>query len=183
MSKTNKHAHIPLLSKMNQQLATVLEYLVISLVALLLMDVSWGVFSRFVLGAQSAWTEELARFLLVWLALLGASVAFRQHKHLGIDLFTQQLESTAKAVSDMLVSALIIVFAGSVFIYGGAKLVSNALAMQQELIALPISKAWFYAALPLSGFFICSFSLEQLCLIKQQYKSSKHHDKTKSKSV
>ena len=60
-----------------------LEWVVIIAVAVLTLDVLWGVFSRRILGGQSRWTEELARVLLIWVALLGTSVAFGEKGHLG----------------------------------------------------------------------------------------------------
>ena len=53
--------------------------------------VCWQVFSRFILRAPSSYTEELARFLLIWIGVLGASYAYRTKAHLGLDLFYQKM--------------------------------------------------------------------------------------------
>ena len=53
-----------------------LECLVMVSVTVLVLDVLWQVFTRFVLRDASSWTEELATFLLIWVSLLGAAVAW-----------------------------------------------------------------------------------------------------------
>ena len=59
-----------------------LEWLTTGIFAALVLDVLWGVISRYVLGSQSRWTEELAIYLLVWVSLLGATLVFRERAHL-----------------------------------------------------------------------------------------------------
>jgi TRAP-type C4-dicarboxylate transport system permease small subunit len=60
-----------------------LSWFTIVLFAVLVADVLWGVFSRYVLGAQGRWTEELAIYLLVWVSLFGGALTFREQGHLG----------------------------------------------------------------------------------------------------
>ena len=54
----------------------ILSGLVIVLFATLTIDVLWGVFSRYALGAQTRWTDELATTLMVWVSLLGAALVY-----------------------------------------------------------------------------------------------------------
>ena len=75
-------------AKVKKVLDRSLEVLVTVSMLVLVVDVVWGVFSRYVLRAQSAWTEELATYLMIWVGLLGASVALNRGSHLGIDYFT-----------------------------------------------------------------------------------------------
>ena len=56
--------------KFKKGMTTALDAVLIVAVLLLVVDVVWGVFSRYVMGEQAKWTEELARFLLVWVTLL-----------------------------------------------------------------------------------------------------------------
>jgi TRAP-type C4-dicarboxylate transport system permease small subunit len=69
----------------------VAEALVMALVAAITATMSWGVFSRFVLHTPLAWSEELSRYLFVWLSFLGASVAFRRGLHLGMEALVNRL--------------------------------------------------------------------------------------------
>ena len=55
----------------------ILQWIVIALMGVLVLDVLWGVLSRYAFGQQAKWSEELARLLLVWVSLFGASVALQ----------------------------------------------------------------------------------------------------------
>ena len=92
---------LKLLLSIKKAMTRSLELAVILLVTALVLDVLWGVFSRYVLGAQSRWTEELATTLLIWVSLLGASVACGSKSHLGVDYFTQKLDPRAKATMEV----------------------------------------------------------------------------------
>ena len=67
-------------SKITRVLSTCLQWLLIAAMTLLVVDVVWGVLTRYVGGEQASWTEELARFLLIWVSLLGGSLPKRISK-------------------------------------------------------------------------------------------------------
>ena len=83
------------MTKLKNILDKSLEVLVMVAVAVLVIDVLWQVFTRFIMGDPSSWTEELATFLLIWVALLGSAVALGRGAHLGIDYFDGKLEDHA----------------------------------------------------------------------------------------
>ena len=45
------------------------------------------IFFRFILGGGIVWSEEIAKFLMVWMALLGSSILFREGSHIAINYF------------------------------------------------------------------------------------------------
>jgi hypothetical protein len=63
--------------------------------AVSVLNVLWQVFTRFVIRHPSSYTEELARYLLVWVGLLGAAYASGHKLHLAIDLFSQKMKPAA----------------------------------------------------------------------------------------
>jgi TRAP-type C4-dicarboxylate transport system permease small subunit len=157
-----------------------LEGVLIVAMALLVFDVLWGVISRilgtfrawlmtahdlnlaFLPSGQSPWTEELARFLLIWVGMLGAAVAFGRNGHLGVDYFVGKLHPDARRWMRVLTWATVIFFAAIVLLDGGWSLVRRTLEMGQETPALGIRKGWVYLAVPLSGAFTILFSLVNL---------------------
>ena len=143
-------------------LTAILQWVVILLMALLVLDVLWGVISRYAFGQQAKWSEELARLLLVWVALFGASVAFAMKAHLGLDYFAEKLHPDARKWNRVIGAAICLVFAILVFIVGGLELVRGTYESGQTMVALPIAKWWGYAALPASGCFMVVFLIEQL---------------------
>lgn len=139
-----------------------LEWLTIVFFAALLLDVLWGVFSRYLLGSQSRWTEELAVYLLVWVSLLGASLVFRDRGHLGVDYFVGKLDPAARRLSAVIAEVAVMIFAGFVLIGGGWMLVSETLRSGQLTPAMGWPIGYLYSVVPLSGFFVMAFSIEHL---------------------
>jgi TRAP-type C4-dicarboxylate transport system permease small subunit len=139
-----------------------LEVVLILAVALLVLDVVWGVFTRYLMGEQAKWTEELARFLLVWVSLLGGAVAFGTKGHLGVDFFVGKFHPETRKLMAVVVHLIVLFFAGAVFLYGGGRVVADALAMEQMTPALGWKMGHVYLALPLAGIFIILYTLENL---------------------
>ncbi len=136
-----------------------LELLVIAVVAVLVVDVLWQVFTRFILKNPSTWTEELARFMLIWVSLLGAAVALGRGAHLGIDYFVGKLSSGKRLYTEIFVFLCVSAFSLAVMVAGGIKLVSNTLEMGQVSPALGWKMGYVYLAVPISGFFLVLYSV------------------------
>ncbi len=139
-----------------------LELFIVATMALLVVDVVWGVFTRYALGQQVKWTEELARFLLVWVALLGGAVAFGTKSHLGVDYFVNLLHPDARRWTAVVAHLVVLFFAVAVLLFGGTTVVSEALALEQTTPALGWKMGYVYLALPISGFFMVLFTLDNL---------------------
>lgn len=120
------HPVVQLLLTVRKVVTKGLEWLVIIAVAVLTLDVLWGVFSRRILGNQSRWTEELARVLLIWVALLGTSVAFAEKGHLGVDVFVRLMDRGAQRLVRIVVHLIVIYFAASVMVWGGLRGLGDA---------------------------------------------------------
>jgi TRAP-type C4-dicarboxylate transport system permease small subunit len=146
-----------------ERVVRLLEWAVIGIFAALVLVVLWGVISRYLPGVRpSAWTEELAIYLLVWLTLLGAAVGFRSHAHLGVDYFVRKLDPRAAKIAVIFGELVIFAFAAFALAYGGWLLVQETLSTHQTTPVLGLPVGWFYLAAPISGFFICAFTLEHL---------------------
>ncbi|MDY0168374.1 MAG: TRAP transporter small permease [Thermoguttaceae bacterium] len=150
---------IPRLSEFCAQL---LRWLLVVLFALLFLDVLWGVFSRYVLGHQARWSEEVAIYLLIWVSLLGAAHVFREKGHLGFDYLVARFDESARrwaAIAAVLICALFIVY---VFLFGGVNLMLRSLQGGQVTPALGWRVGYLYGVIPLSGVFFLVFAMEQL---------------------
>ncbi len=150
------------LLKLNKLLVKLLEITVILVIGFLVLDVLWGVFSRYVLNNQSPWTEELATMLLIWVSLLGAAIGFIRGSHLGVDYFVGKLSERKQVMGQIVVYLLIVCFASLAMIYGGIRLVVLTLRLGQVSPALQLKMGYVYLAVPISGFFILVFSIESI---------------------
>ncbi|HVR28111.1 MAG TPA: TRAP transporter small permease [Thermoanaerobaculia bacterium] len=137
-----------------------LEALLAALFAALTLDVGWQVATRFLLGRPSPWSEELARFLLIWLGLLGASYALGRRMHLAIELFARRVQWRRWSRRFTLASTL--AFALAVLGAGGTHLVALQLELGQRSAALAIPMGWVYLALPIAGGLMAFYTLAEL---------------------
>lgn len=146
--------------RIKKSLDSLLEALVAMAMGVLVLDVTWQVASRYVFRSPSIWTDELATFLLIWVGLLGASVALNRGAHLGIDYFALQLSPRNRLVTELVVFATVALFSLLVLIYGGGVLVYKTLQLGQTSPAMGLKMGYVYLALPISGFFLTLYSIE-----------------------
>lgn len=125
-----------------------------ALMAAAVLNVSWQLFTRFVLESPSSFTGELARYLLVWMGLLGAGHAVGQRLHLSVDLVPKAWHARADRGLVLFGDALVFVFAFAVLVVGGSRLVALTLSLGQQSAALRIPLGWIYLVLPLTGLLV-----------------------------
>lgn len=136
-----------------------LETLVIVVMAVLVVDVLWQVFTRLVLKNPSTVTEELATFMLMWVALLGSAVAMGRGAHLGIDYFAGKLPLRARLATEAFVFFAVAAFSLLVMVVGGADLVASNFELGQVSPALHVNMGYVYLAVPLSGLFLTLYAV------------------------
>jgi len=136
-----------------------LELALIVLMGANVINVLWQVFSRFVLRDPSSFTEELARYLLIWVGLLGASYAAGKKMHLAIDVALQGLKKRAKIWAEIFIQVFIFLFSFFVMVVGGLRLVTITLTLNQISAALRIKLGYVYMVLPLSGLLIMFYAV------------------------
>ena len=145
--------------KMTFWIDSILSKILIVLMAVMVLDVTWQVITRFLLQHPSSFTEELATFLLIWIGLLGASYALRTKAHLGIDILTYKLKGIKRNISILFVNGCIFVFSFTVLVLGGIRLVQITLDLKQISAALGIKMGYVYSVLPITGIIMMYYSL------------------------
>lgn len=135
------------------------------LMAVMVINVLWQVFTRFILKNPSSFTEESARYMMIWVGLLGAAYAAGQHSHLALDLLTANLQGARKRVSEIFIHSVILLFSLGVLVGGGGRLVWIQLTLGQQSAALQMKLGYVYLAVPLAGFFIALYSVLSLATL------------------
>lgn len=152
-------------------LAIILEWSVIAATGTLVVVVLWGVATRYLsplewlhwlVDEPSQWTEEASIYLLMWVALLGAAVAYRRGEHLGFDFVASRLDPQPRRWMAIAAEIVVIAFAAYAMVYGGFSLVSKTLSAGQTTPALDIPMGYIYLAAPISGVFIVLFAVDRL---------------------
>ncbi len=151
-----------LLTRVVDDLERALGWLLVLLMAVMVIDVTWQVVSRFLLRAPSSFTEELAGFLLIWIGVLGAAYGFRTRAHLGIDLLVSSLRGGTRRAATIITHTLVVAFALSAMVIGGSLLVRLAFQLNQISAAMGIRVGFVYLALPLAGILMIVFSVESI---------------------
>jgi TRAP-type C4-dicarboxylate transport system permease small subunit len=146
-------------------LGKVLGGICVVVFAVLVIDVMWGVFTRQVLNEQPAWTEELARLLLVWLAIFGGVLAYSGDRHLGVDVLVTHFHPATRRAAHALGHLCVLGFSVAVLLIGGIELFRDRLDSGQMMPTLGIPKAWFYLVLPVGGGLIALLSVEKIMAV------------------
>ncbi len=128
-----------------------LAWFSVILSVILVICVVWQVISRYVLGAPSIVTDELARFLFMWVGLIGAAYATGAKRHLAIDLLLLKLKNTKKQALEVIILLTMCFFAGYILIYGGSQLAWDTHLTGQVSPSLQIDMGLVYLCLPVSG--------------------------------
>jgi TRAP-type transport system small permease protein len=115
----------------------VLKVLLTLLIAVLMVPVAMQVLSRYTgIVPRYIWTEELARFLLVWMIMIGAMIGVREGTHFTVDLFPK-LHGRVRAAADLFVGLFVLAMA-AVFVWWGWEFTDNAWFRISELAELPL---------------------------------------------
>ncbi len=139
-----------------------LGYFCAFLLAIQVSVVLWGVLTRYAFSNQAGWTEELARYLLIWISLLGAAYAVSTRSHIAISLLPDSLEGKKADRVNWLIDVLVLFFAVAVMIIGGGYYVWLTFSLGQTAPALGLPVGVVYLAVPLAGLFITFFQLKDI---------------------
>jgi TRAP-type C4-dicarboxylate transport system permease small subunit len=126
-----------------------LDWLLAASVGILIIPVTLQIISRFTqLFPHWIWTEEMARFLFIWMVMLGAMVGVRDASHFEVDVWPE-LKPRANALLRVVSNVFVLIFA-LVFVWYGIKFVQFGWNQTSELADLPMG--WIFVAWPLTGF-------------------------------
>ena len=126
-----------------------LNALLVVTVAILVVPVALQILSRHTPWVPSwIWTEEMARFLFIWMIMIGAMVGIRDGAHFDVDLWPE-LAPRANALLRVVADVFVLIMA-LVFIWYGIRFVQFGWDQTSELAELPM--VWIFIAWPLAGF-------------------------------
>jgi TRAP-type C4-dicarboxylate transport system permease small subunit len=144
-------------------------YLLGALLAAIAVVVFIQVLVRFVLthmgvNVSAPWTEELARFLLVWLVFLGAAIGCRRMQLISLDFVVKAVPGIAGRMLRYLALGLCL-WLFVLMIHHGSQFVT-IIGRTEMSPVMQVSKAWVYWAMPVAGVLMfvntCAFALEAL---------------------
>jgi len=139
--------------------ARLLDWLLIATVAVLIVPVTMQIVSRYTdLIPPYIWTEELARFVFIWMIMIGSMVGVREMAHFNVDVWNR-LSPRGEAALNLVTQVATLVFA-LVFVWSGIEFTRFAIYRISELAELPL---WvIHVAWPLTGLAWIVFLGEQV---------------------
>ncbi|MBF7095634.1 TRAP transporter small permease [Alkalibacter mobilis] len=113
---------------------------------------------RYVVGSSLTWSEELGRYIFVWMSFLGMTVAMKKGSHVALDVLVQYLKGVSQKTL-MVLNNLLVGFFGSVLFYSGYKLVSLGVGQKSPTLGIPMQ--YLYTVIPVSGIILVYFVISQ----------------------
>lgn len=150
--------------KVRTKIDQYLGYFLAFIMAVMVINVLWQVFTRFVMGSPSSFTDELARYLMIWVGVLGAAYISGKRMHVAIDLLPMRLNKKNQVKLKIGVNWIVILFCLAALIGGGLRLVYITYILDQHSPALQIPLALVYAIIPISGALIIYYKLSDIYL-------------------
>lgn len=147
------------LARVNDVSMRLCSYAVIVLMACILAVVCAGVFWRYVLNDALSWTEETAKFLMVWLVFAGAPIALRKAEHASIDILPDRLPGRLRQGLFVLIYLMIIGFLAVLIDQGIAFALQ---AKSQTTATTNISMLYIFSAMPIGAVIMLLVGLELL---------------------
>ncbi len=154
------------------KLDSVIAHMLVLLMALMVLNVTWQVTSRYVFRSPSSFTDELSRYMLIWVGMLGAAYVAGKNDHLAIDILLMKLKGKAQQKLMILIHVCILVFAVTVMTIGGSNLVYITFILGQKSATLQIPLAYVYGIIPFSGILVTYYQVYSIFHLTQTLKTA-----------
>lgn len=143
------------------------EWILVTSLIFIVLLVFFQVVSRYVLDFQMGWSNELSRYILIWIAWISASFAVHKNAHIRVELLINMLSGKAKKILELIV--LIIWFSFALFLaLIGTKFILMIREMGQVSPSLGLPMELVYMAAPIAGILMCIRLIQQAILIFQK---------------
>lgn len=116
----------------------------------------WQVFTRYVLGSPSTWSEELVGYLFAWCTLFGATIVSGERGHMNIPILVDRFGPTMRKALNIFAEVVAFLFSAAILVLGGMQI--SRLAMGQMTSSLGVAVGVFYWVMPLCGVLIALYS-------------------------
>jgi TRAP-type transport system small permease protein len=145
------------LNRLVDGIVAAVRWVCIVLAAALFAIVIAAVIARYVFGTAVSWTEEVPRYLLIWISFLAAAVCVLRREHVAFDLVFYRVPPGPRRVLAIFLSLLIAIFGWIMFRYGIVFVQDFGPDLMETI---PYTNYWYYVAMPISGFLVMIFALK-----------------------
>jgi len=150
------------MKQIRSQLDKIIELLLVSILSVMVINVLWQIITRYFSASPSSFSDELARYLMIWLGLIGSAYVSGKKEHVSIDYFLKKLNHKKRVLLNRLIDFIILFFAFFVMIIGGGHLVFVTIKLEQLSPSLQIPLGFVYSVIPLSGLIIIFYQISNI---------------------
>jgi len=150
------------MKQIRSQLDNIIELLLVSILSAMVINVLWQIITRYFSASPSSFSDELARYLMIWLGLIGSAYVSGKKEHVSIDYFLKKLNHKKRVLLNRLIDFIILFFAFFVMIIGGGHLVFVTIKLEQLSPSLQIPLGFVYSVIPLSGLIIIFYQISNI---------------------
>lgn len=119
--------------------------------------VCWQVISRYALNDPSVFTEEIVRFLLIWLGCLSAVYAFGSNRHVALTLVYHKLPANFRKIVTVVHHVVVLIFGTVFFIWGGMLLMKITSMQVSSVLLIPLN--YVYSIFPFCGVILAIYEI------------------------
>jgi TRAP-type C4-dicarboxylate transport system permease small subunit len=112
------------------------------------------VVSRYGFNFVLSWSEEVPRYLLIWISFLAAAISVDLKDHIAFDYFYKRFRGVARTAVQLVINGAMLFF-GWIMFFFGIQFVQDFGSDLME--SIPFTNVWYYTAMPVSGFLIMLF--------------------------
>lgn len=158
-----------------KKLNKVLEYILAFLMVVMVVGCFWQIFTRFILNDPSSWTEELLRYALIWLTMLGVPYAYGKEQHIAIEFITNTFSKKGKLGDKIFVEIIVLLLSAFVLLAGGIMVTKNAAGQLSPAMGIPME--FYYLGIPICGVLMILYSGQRLIRFVKELKETKKEGK------
>jgi TRAP-type C4-dicarboxylate transport system permease small subunit len=139
-------------------IARIVEVVTAAMALIMMLSLMWQVFTRFVIKIPSIWTEEVARYSFIYMAMIGASIGVRRSTHFGMTVLTDRLRGNARdRYQRYVVNGAILICSVIILIYGWDFAIAYGMTRVSPTFLVPM--AWVFMCMPITAVLMIIFAL------------------------
>lgn len=159
-----------MLDKIKRAIETLLLGVTSAMLAVMVALMLWQVFTRYVLAAPALYTEELLRFMMIWMAFLGSAYAFGTRQHLSLVFAVEALSGRKRLILMLINDSVVLIFSFFILFMGGIRAVTSSMAQFSPIMRVPIGDV--YLIMPIAAALIFVLQLLNMIELVRNYREA-----------
>ena len=147
------------LARFNAIVEVVGKYLGLTLIGAMTLVILYQVFMRYVLNDPPTWSEEISRFMMVWMTFLVAPIAYRRGMNVAIETLSRYLVGRIQAALQLVLNALIVYF---MIEYAAEGVGLAERGLKSKAFTVNVKLFWFYLVVPAGFYLLAAVGVEHI---------------------